>query len=235
MLLQYLNRLNAVRSATLLNQPPAILKDGNTVAWYDSSNIATVIKDGSNFVSRWNDKLGSGHDLIQATGASQPLWGASGITFDGINDYLKTTSFTFNQPEFMYLVLKMPIWRHNSFIMDGYINNTGALYEYTTSPNIESYVGNAPALGNSNLIPGAFGIIRFLLYGVNSKLKINKTAATTGNPGVNNMSGITIGCAGNTSAFANIVVKEMIFRKVSDTVTNEGIIYNYLEKKYAIL
>ena len=30
------------------------------------------IEDEIDFVSRWNDKLGSGHDLIQATATNQP-------------------------------------------------------------------------------------------------------------------------------------------------------------------
>jgi hypothetical protein len=43
--------------------PPAIIFDGNTVAWYRYYILGTIVKDGLNRVSAWNDFLGSGRNI----------------------------------------------------------------------------------------------------------------------------------------------------------------------------
>lgn len=66
-------------------------------AWWDAA-AANITKDGSNFVSSWADKSGSTRTAAQATGASQPLWVASGVNgipvvrFDGSDDQLTFTT-----------------------------------------------------------------------------------------------------------------------------------------------
>ena len=47
-----------------------------------------VNKDGSNAVSKWYDVSGNDRDEVQATGSKQPIFNASGLTFDGSDDYL---------------------------------------------------------------------------------------------------------------------------------------------------
>ena len=44
-------------------------------AWYDAADESTITKDGSNRVSKWEDKNGtSALDLVQTTSGYQPLW-----------------------------------------------------------------------------------------------------------------------------------------------------------------
>jgi len=60
----------------------------------DASLPATVIRDGSNFASAWNDKSGAGRHMVQATQANKPLFQATGlgglgaIQFDGVDDFM---------------------------------------------------------------------------------------------------------------------------------------------------
>ena len=60
----------------------------------DGSLPATVIRDGSNFVSQWNDKSGAQRNMVQATQANKPLFLATGLgglgalQFDGIDDFM---------------------------------------------------------------------------------------------------------------------------------------------------
>ena len=56
--------------------------------WLDASDLATITKDGSNYVSAWADKSGKGFNVTQATGSAQPLWSANTISFDGSSDFL---------------------------------------------------------------------------------------------------------------------------------------------------
>lgn len=63
--------------------------------WLESIDGATIIKDVSDYVSEWVNKIVGG-DYVQTTAAKQPLYESSGfginnlplISFDGIDDYL---------------------------------------------------------------------------------------------------------------------------------------------------
>jgi hypothetical protein len=209
--------------------------DGNTVAWYDWTDLTTITKDASERISKVADKLGSGHDLLQAgADATKPTYTADGIFNDKTkNQFLKTNAFDFNRPEFIYLVIKQNSWTISDYLIDGNAVQTGALFQYDATPELCVRAG-ALSGQNANLAVGVWGIVRILFNGASSKLQINATAATTGNFGAANMGGITIGHAGTGGAYADINWKEAIFRKVADSAPNEAIIYNYLKAKYSL-
>lgn len=221
-----------VRIGANVNQPPAILRDGNTVAWYDSKDLSTITKDGSGFVSRWNDKLGSGHDLIQATGVSQPALGIDGLIFDGVNDYMQTQPFTFNQPEFAYLVLKQVTWKPEAVILDGLGSNLMVMTQWNPANNLLIY--NDALINYWFNVIESFVIIRVLINGENSKIRVNDLTEATAPLSLKNMAGIGFGYSAGYS-YANIIIKEAIFRNVSETALNEIVIYNFLKKKYNIV
>ena len=60
----------------------------------DGALPATVVRDGSNFVSQWNDKSGAQRNMVQATQANKPLFLATGLgglgalQFDGTDDFM---------------------------------------------------------------------------------------------------------------------------------------------------
>ena len=216
-----------------VNQYPTVLEDGNTVAWYDYTATDTITKDGSNFVSRWNDKLGSGHDLIQATGTNQPLLTSDGVLFDGIDNYLKTSGFTFNQPEFIYLVINAKSWTLLDYLLDGNTTNSGFIQQVFSSPSVYAYAGSQS--GYIKMTVNQYHIIRTQFNADSSKLIINNEPPLTGNFGSLNMGGFTLATRGGAGdRYANIEVKEVILRKVADSLTNETDIYNYLKTKYSL-
>lgn len=47
--------------------------------WLDAQDPSTLVKDGSNRVSQWNDKSGNANHAVQVTGGLQPLYVASAI------------------------------------------------------------------------------------------------------------------------------------------------------------
>ena len=70
------------------------------VAWYDAKSLTGLAPGAA--VGTWPDRSGLGHDLLQATGANQPLYEqlADGIflRFDGVNDSMTATAlFTVGQ------------------------------------------------------------------------------------------------------------------------------------------
>ena len=213
---------------------PRELTDGNTVAWYDSQDLSTITKDaGTGEVSLWKDKLLSGHDLICNDATAKPIWSLDGILFDGINDYLRTVSFVFEQPEFIYILLKQKTFIQNSYILDGNDGDSGGLYQNWASPMIRLIAGTF-SQPSSDLLMNTWGIVRILFnHDVvgGSKLQVNENVATVGDFGVNNMNGFVIGGHWNAGNWANIEVKEIILRKSADNPEIEQIIYDYLKKK----
>ena len=95
---------------TILKLNGNVLKYGDSIL-YKSFNImelqptvwlngSSVVKDGSNYVSKWNDLSGNENHAVQVAGANQPLYVADGgdefnnypvIRFDGSNDLFNGT------------------------------------------------------------------------------------------------------------------------------------------------
>ena len=229
-----LGMLDVIPSAGTI-PPPAIIRDGNTVAWYISNVLGAkgVVKDGADRVSRWNDFLGSGHDLIQATGADQGLWSlANGVLFDGVSEFMQAT-FTYDQPEQIYIVFRQVTWTSNDVICDGSTVSSGILEQNAITPELIIWAGAISPV-NNNLALNTFGIIRILFNGGASTFEINETGQWVGNAGATNMSGFTLGSSSTGLDFSNIQVKEIILRKIADTSGNKQDIYNYLANKYGI-
>jgi hypothetical protein len=58
-------------------------------------NITINISDE---VIALKDRKGSGHDFTDPGATKRPIWSADGITFDGLDDFLRTAAFTLNNP-----------------------------------------------------------------------------------------------------------------------------------------
>ena len=200
---------------------PSQITDGNTVAWYVADDLTTITKDGSNLVSRWNDKLESGHDLLQSGADTlKPVWGNDGVLFNdpeprGLR-YLKAAPFTLNQPTFIYAVVRYKIYVGQNYLFDGNSGDTCMVYmDAATGPSLKAYAGDfSPS--NTNLAVNTWGIIRVLYSGASSKFGIN-TSFVTGNFGAGNAGGFILGASGyapGTTLGSYTEWKEIIIRKV---------------------
>lgn len=215
---------------------PYPLDDGNTVGFYmiGDGSSTYMTKNASDFVSNWKDLSGNSHDLLQATGTKQPLYQSAGILFDGVDNFLKTAAFTWNQPEMIYAVLKQITW-NDRILWDGNSQDTMYLSQHTATPKVNIYAGSYLASDNANLAVGTFAVVRALYNGANSSLQINDTKATAGNVGALNAGGFTLANRGSvTNFYTNIQVKEIILRKTADDAATQQAIYNYLKAKYGL-
>lgn len=212
--------------------PKYDIPSANVVARYVADDLTTITKDDSNQVSVWKDKYLSGRDLLQVTATRQPIWSPDGILF--VDDALKA-SFTFNQPETIYIVFKQLSWSITNHIFDGVVSNTGSLYQSTVNPSLRAYSGVNESSNNTKLPLNTFGIVKVLFNGANSKIKIDITNTMTFTGGANGMGGITLGSLNNmNSRFANIQVKELICINSENTRAEEVSILEYLKNKYSI-
>ena len=98
----------------------------------DASLPATVIRDGSNFVSAWNDKSGAQRNMVQATQANKPLFLATGLgglgalQFDGVDDFMtfsdQTLAYIAGRSFTVFYVASKPA-NANTWVFGG--TNTG--------------------------------------------------------------------------------------------------------------
>ena len=217
-----------VQQGALLNYP-SVLKDGNTFAYYNSSALNTITKDGQNLTSRINDVLSSGRDLVYG----QSTWSEiDGFTLNGVDQFLKTETFPYVQPEVVYMVVRQNGWKTGGKILDGFADLTMVLQQYSVSPSISGYAGSLSP-DNTDMPLDTWAIVRVVFNGVNSKIQVNDNPEVTGNFGVRNANGVTIGRFGEYgSDYASISIKEMIFRK---SLAGEHDIYTYLKTKHNVV
>jgi hypothetical protein len=80
---------------------PDEIEVGFLELWLDANDESTITKDGSNFVSRWDDKSGNNYYAEQTTGTSQPNWLDDElnqndiVSFDGDDDWMILPTFAF--------------------------------------------------------------------------------------------------------------------------------------------
>ena len=234
--LNSLNYLNTGGHWT--SYPPVILYDTNTIAWYDSTVVSSITKDAYDYVSIWADKLGSGHNLLQTNGSYQPIYNSnSGINLDA-NNKLMSASFTYDQPQCIYSVVKVVTYSQYKVIFGkvNAVSSIGPLLE-TDAPNsvcIKTYEDAGGGTHISSGIPITYGqyyIIR-TTFDTTSTLTVDNGSAVSVVSDNIGFGGLDLGRSNGRSVIC--AVKEIICRKISDTTTNSDIIYAYLKAKYSL-
>lgn len=192
------------------------------VAWYRKNMGITQV---ANAISRWADASGNANDLIQNTGAAKPqLQGDGTILFDGLAQFLQTGAFTLNQPCTLYLLGRQVTWVNNSEVVDGLSAATN-FFQGGGTPQVFVNAGAGAVASNNGWTLNTYMPVAWEFNGASSLIQVNNNVATTGNAGVNNMGGITLGAARTGAAFSNIQVKEMIaYAAAHDAATRTRVI-----------
>lgn len=156
---------------------------------------------------------------------------ASALYFDGTNDYLATGPFVLGQPITIYIVVQQVTWTSGDYVIDGITSNGGAVIQTTSTPQLNINAGSSVA-ANTGLSLKTMGILTVVFNGATSSLQVGQAAATTGNAGVNSMSGLTLGASGGAANFGNVAVNELLVFNQSHSPVQTAIIQNYLAQKY---
>jgi len=205
----------------------------NTVGWYVAGDGSStyVTKDVNDLVSVWKDLSGSNHPLNQANVTLQPKWESDGILFDGVDNCLASGSFTYNQPQFYYIVLN----QLTNVTGDGVIAQANfgqnGLIQQRGSDTIRQYTGMGG--GGAYTAPtGSFFILRALFNATSSYMIINNGSQLTASLGNVAMDGLSL--ANYNGSCSNIKVREFIARNAADDAATQTAIYNYLATKYGM-
>lgn len=219
--------LAAASMGASVTDPGAFIFALSPAAWY---RYGLGITSFGGAVSQWSDASGNARNLTQASGAAQPtLQGDNTILFNGTSQSLRTSAFTLNQPETVYLLFKQVSWSDFDTILDGSAGDTLRLQQTTVSPTINQSAGTGQN-SNADLAIGTYGVFTAVFNSTNSYTRVNKnTAVGPGFPNNGNAGGITLGCYGDGSSVpANIQVKELIVFPVAHDTTTQNTIIDYL-------
>jgi len=188
-------------------------------------------------VSRWNDKLGSGVDLLQSTSAAKPLYTANGVVFVSASSTsgksMKTSIIALAQPNFVYCVFRIDKWNSWDQI---FFAGTSLVYcrqgGTSSAPKLLFWVGGN-FVGGAYVI-GNYLILRLSLNGTSSFSRINTSATIAHSFGTDGLNGFTVGSKWDGYYPSDITLCEAIVRKKTDNDAEQNYIYNYLAKKYLL-
>lgn len=209
----------------------------NLIAWYDADDVATITKDGSDFVSQWDDKSVEGNDVVQATGSKQPKWfdsiqnGKPIIRFDGVDDFLNRVTFVsgaLTQPVTFVFVCSLPTnTTGNEYLFDGETVRTALIREalqYNFFAGLEEQVGTVTT-----------EIAQYTLVadGASSKIRKDQTDLHTINAGTLGMNGLIFGANFVPGEFGDVDIAEFIIYEKALTAQERTDVEAYLKTKWA--
>jgi hypothetical protein len=186
------------------------------------SDVITAVTGNNVF-----EFIGSGFSGTVDNVAVQPITADGTIYFDGIARFLKTASFTLNQPTTVYFLGRQVTFTNDRRIYSGHINVEPILRQQTTSPNLDLSAG---ALGpqNNELTLNEYGIVSGVANGANSLLQVGGGTPSTGNAGTNGYTGFTLGADFNNASPSNIQVKEVLIYGAAHDANQRAAVIAYL-------
>ena len=217
-------------SSTLITNNVAVT--GNEVGWWLASDESTLTKDGSNLVSVWADKFASGRDLVQTTGTKQPIWSASGMTFDGADDFMDAV-FTWNEPWTVVMVFEALSFTDEDQIFTAKGSNAPYLKQETNANTLK--LGWLATITNTSFNPAQKNILMCIRETSSGELRINEDSQT-GNLGIAyaNLNGLSLAAQNSTTKFAHIRIQEIIGFDVAISADYKTSLYNVLKRRYGL-
>jgi hypothetical protein len=219
-----------------LTQPADI---PNLQLWFDAADATTITESGG-LVSQWDDKSGNGRNLSQSGGAqpttgTQTINGLNVIDFDGVDDFLLSTSFSLSQPLYIWSVFNLPVDAVNDADLFGSVSPVTVIRPRWSTPpgtNALMFAGSTglqrPRLVSGNYIWGVF------FSGSSSNNRLNGVGSSNGNAGTSGIAQFRVGRGGNTNLYLQVRVAEMLIYSSALTSDQVSSIENYLNQKWAI-
>jgi len=180
-------------------------------------------------------RISGERDLVQLTAANQPVWTlGAGMLFDGTNDYMKAAAFSLSQPETVYFVGQQVTWTATDNFFDGNGADSSVLEQNSTTPQLALRSSVGAAAANTGLAVATNAVMSAIFNGASSSLRVNRTIATTGNPGNTAANGYTLASRADGTRNGNIRANEIAIYSVAATTAQQNAFINYAMSKWRI-
>lgn len=216
------------------------------VAWYDSSDLATLWQDSArttpatanaDVIGARDDKSGNGYHLLQTTTANKMtlrtnvLNGHPCVRADGVNDYLvKAFGTSYAQPNTMFQVFDYKS-ANFEFVFDG-TEVANRVLLTGSSPNLILSAGTN--LAYAQALPTTPIIFETLAKGASSNVTVNGVSKVTGNAGTNALVGLTLAARYTLGDNAEVDFFEELYYNRELTAQETTDIRVYLNSKWAV-
>ena len=210
------------------------------IGWWDADD-PTTITEVADAVSQLDDKSGEGNHVTQGTGTEQPLTntntigGKNTITFDGVNDNLKRTTFTggaISQPNTIFIVanLKDVETTGTNYMVDGGSSSRHTFNTPNGADRLNQYAGshNTALSGQTN----GSALYTLIYDTTSSELRKNSSVQVSGDAGTRDMNGVTLGATYVNSAHAEFDLGEILIYDGLVSETDITAIEGYLNPKW---
>lgn len=220
------------------------------ILWLDATDTATITKDGSDKVSAWADKSTSSNNFVQATGANQPTYTASGInstgsiTFNGTTSQLHSVLAATPTTYSIYIVTKPTANRQYAAILDCGNTGTYLTFEEGVQNSIDIYVNNVGAAGDTGLNSFSANGVKLISYTYTFPSLVtylNNTSNNTANIAqANTLNPASIALGNNNASGAGFypytgLIGEVIMYDNQLSTNNQDSLYNnYLKDKWGL-
>lgn len=232
----YVQELAAIGGSAMWDFTPA---NAAKLAGGFTSTAGTVWTIGTTAIAQ-PARICGARDRVQLTASKQPAFstGADGInilTYDGVNDYMKSAPFSLSQPESTYFTGSQLAWfNENRGILDGNAAESMALYQAGTTPEVRATSNGSAAIANSNWPPATRAVVTAIFNGTSSSLQVNQGTATTGNTSTVAGGGVTVGSRANQVTYSNITEAEFFVRSAADDPALKARIQAFFIRKLKI-
>ncbi len=215
-------------------------------AWYDASVIGTLWQDSGRTtpvttldhpIGAWDDRSGNARHLTQGTAGNKPRYktsvfgSLSGVDFV-TDDFLKSSLFTVNQPDTIFMVLDVDTVT-DAIMFDAPFGGTRQVLLMSAADWLH-YATNSVGGGAPDTNPH---ILISTMTGASSKLRVDGGADVSGaaNPGTNALGGVQLGIETNGAAlpFDGRIAEVLVYDSALSTA-NIDRVGNYLGTKWGI-
>lgn len=223
-------------------QPPAFPTISNLYARYDASTSGNVSLSGSS-VTQWTDVSGNSRHMT-ASGSETPTYITAGknslntISFDGTDDKLQTSSFSFANPATMFFVIKMNSFQSYKAVFDGINNNTANIVANNDSSvnKFAFYSSGWETVQLTNVSPNTWYRMTWVFDASSSLAYINDNspAVTWTDGSLSDLGGFRLGEGDGGGEHSPMELGEFIVYNRVLNSTERGQVNSYLSSRWAI-
>jgi hypothetical protein len=214
--------------------------------WFDASDISTIsVATG---VSEWRDKSRNARHVSQATGANQPAYTVGGLnglnvlTFDGTNDFMSNTAYSFPTVYSIYAVGRSSATSYSRLLnVGGSTDLRGFLGTGSSNSNYATFFGNGTNWNDILSNTPNQSIASTSILGVvkdnavaGATPYVNGIAQNTKNGTTTTGTGFIFGKAATPEQYWNGIIAEVIIQSSLSTNLQRLAIEGYLAHKWGL-